>query len=107
MVALATGIDPNDITRLRTSEGGDSATFTVVLNKPPKKDVTIAIASTSDEGTVSPGSLTFSALSWAAPQTVTVTGVDNEKVADGNQPYQVTLGPVTSDDPDYAKLKPA
>jgi len=107
MVALATGIDPNDTTRLRTSEGGESATFTVVLNKAPQKDVTIGVASTSNEGKVSPTSLTFTAASWAAPQTVTVTGADNDKVADGNQPYQVKLGPITGDDPDYTKVNPA
>jgi len=106
MVALATGIDPSDVTRLRTSEAGVSATFTVVLNGPPVKAVTIAIASSSDEGVVSPAMLTFTALNWAAPQTVTVTGADNDNVADGNQPYQVKLGPITSDDTAYGLLTP-
>jgi len=106
MVALATGIDPSDVTRLRTSEAGDSATFTVVLNGPPVKPVTIAVASSSDEGVVSPAMITFTALNWAAPQTVTVTGADNDNTADGNQPYQVKLGPITSDDAAYGQLTP-
>jgi hypothetical protein len=104
MVALATGIDPNDTTRLRTSENGDSATFTVVLNNPPTSDVTIAVASNSSEGKVNPSSLTFTPANWAAPQSVTVIGLDNDSVADGDQPYQVTLGPITSDDSAYAQL---
>jgi len=107
MVTLGTGTDPNDTTRLRTSESGDSATFTVVLNKAPDKDVTIGVKSSSDEGTVSPEALTFTALNWNAPQKVTVVGVDNESVADGNQPYQIKLGPVTTDDPAYGKLTSA
>ncbi|MEI9940169.1 MAG: Calx-beta domain-containing protein [Pseudomonadota bacterium] len=107
MVGLATGIDPSDPTRLRTSENGDSATFTVVLNKAPSKDVTLAVASSSSEGTVNPISLTFTHLNWNAPQTVTVVGVDNDSVADGNQPYQVTLGPLTTDDAAYGALSSA
>ena len=109
MVALRSGIDPSDMSRLRTSENenAESATFTVVLNNAPEKDVTIAVASNSGEGTVSPPSLTFTHLNWAAPQTVTVVGVDNDKVADGNQPYQVTLGPITSEDEAYRSLTSA
>ena len=104
MVTLATGIDVRDTTRLRTSESGDSATFTVVLNKEPTKPVTIALASSANEGTVNPATLTFTQLNWAAPQTVTVIGVDNDNVEDGDQPYQIKLGPVTSDDAAYGKL---
>ncbi|MET0792398.1 MAG: Calx-beta domain-containing protein, partial [Polyangiaceae bacterium] len=106
-VTLATGIDPGDTTRLRTSEAGESASFKVVLNKMPKSDVVIAIASNSSEGTVNTPSLTFTKLNWDAPQTVTVTGVDNDTTADGNQPYQITLGPITSADPAYGMLKTA
>ncbi|HKO48599.1 MAG TPA: Calx-beta domain-containing protein [Polyangiaceae bacterium] len=106
-VVLATGIDPSGILRLRTSENAESASFTVQLNNEPKQDVTIEIASGSGEGTVSPASLTFTPLSWAAPQFVTVVGVDNDNIADGNQPYQVTLGPIKSGDNAYASLTPA
>ena len=104
MVALATGIDPADATRLRTYEKGDSATFTVVLTSAPSKDVTIPFTSTRpDEGKVSPASLTFTHANYAAPQTVTVIGVD-DSIQDGDQPYQVTLGPLTTDDPGYKGL---
>src|SRR6187431_1014591 len=107
MVALATGIDASDTTRLRTSESGDSATFTVVLNKAPADTVTIEVSSTSSEGMVSPPSLTFTPNNWQAPQTVTVVGVNNDNVADGNQPYQVTLDPSKSADAAYRGLTSA
>jgi hypothetical protein len=111
MVALATGIDANDTTRLRTSESGqDMATFVVTLNNAPEKMKTVTIpvfCTPAGEGAVSPQSLTFTADNWNAPQTVTVTGLDDQSVADGNQPYQVRLGPTTSDDPNYAGLMSA
>lgn len=107
MVTLSTGIDPSDTKRLRTSEGGESATFTVTLNKAPLQDVTLTVSSSSGEGTVTPPTLTFTAMNWNAMQTVTVVGKDNDSVEDGNQPYQVTLGPVKSDDPAYGGLRDA
>ncbi len=100
-VTLVSGIDPNDPTKLRTSENGDMATFTVMLNAPPSGDVTIPISSSRpSEGTVSIASLKFTPLNYMSPQTVTVTGVD-DSVADGNQPYTVVLGAATSTDTDY------
>ena len=61
-----------------TTEAGHTTTFTVVLDSQPTADVTVAIA-TSDatEATVSTGSLTFTAANWNTPQTVTVTGEDD------------------------------
>ncbi len=91
-------------TGISTSEAGTSVTFTVVLRSQPTADVAIPIASTNTaEGTVSPASLTFTAASWSTPQTVTVTGAD-DFVADGTQPYAVTVGPAASADALYAAL---
>ena len=43
-----------------TTEGGGTASFTVVLNTQPTASVTIALSSSdTTEGTVSPASLTF------------------------------------------------
>jgi hypothetical protein len=52
------------------------------LDSLPYHKVTIATISGSDvgEGTVSPSSLTFAVGNWNAPQTVTVTGVDDDQV---------------------------
>jgi len=48
-----------------TSEGGGTATFTVVLTSEPLAEVTITLASSDiTEATVSPGALTFTAATW-------------------------------------------
>jgi hypothetical protein len=106
---LVSGIDPLDATKLRTTEGGDTATFTVMLNARPQADVTLTVASdTVTEGIASPDSLTFTVDNWNAPQTVTVTGVDDEeRTADGDQPYLIVLRTLPGDDVDYSALTDA
>ncbi len=91
-----------------TSEDGTQATFTVRLNSQPTAGVTISLDSNDlTEGTVAPSSLTFTALTWSAPQTATVTGVD-DFVTDGNMAYTlVTIGDMTTADAFYRGLDPA
>lgn len=105
-VALLSGVDPGDSNLLRTSETGDSASFSVVLNARPISMVTIAVRSdTETEGTVSPSLLTFTTENWSAPQIVTVTGIDDpEPKADGDQRYLAIVGRPQSEDADYAAL---
>jgi len=104
-VALLSGLEPSDPNKLRTSEHGDSATFSVALTTPPSGDVVIGVASdTLPEGTVAPETLTFTPLNWNAPQIVTVTGAEDEGTADGNQPYLIVLAPMPGDDPDYTAI---
>ena len=68
-----------------TTEAGGTTTFAVVLDSQPTADVTIPMSSSNtNEGTVMAASLVFTTVNWAAPQTVTVRGV-NDNVADGNQ----------------------
>jgi len=90
-----------------TTEGGVSATFTVVLDSQPTADVTIGL-STSDEteGMIDTTSLVFGTADWNIPQPVTVTGV-NDDIADGNQLYTIQLAPTVSVDPLYQNLDPA
>ena len=89
-----------------TSESGTSVSFTVVLTSRPAADVFVPVSSSNTaEGTVSPAMLTFTALDWDVPQTVTVTGVD-DAVVDGPQPYVVTVGTATSGDANYAAIAP-
>ncbi|MCC7370821.1 MAG: hypothetical protein IT306_20550 [Chloroflexi bacterium] len=86
------------------SEVGGAATFTVALAAAPTADVQLALAvSDQTEAAVSPTSLTFSPASWNAPQTVTVTGLD-DTLDDGNVAFTVTIGPSTSADPAYSGL---
>ena len=93
-----------------TTEAGGSATFTVVLSSEPTVDVTIGLSSGDlTEGTVSPTSVTFTPAGagiWNAPQTVTVTGVD-DFLDDGDIPFAVVTAPATSSDANYSGLDAA
>ncbi len=90
-----------------TTEAGDTATFTIVLDSQPTGDVTIAISSDDvTEGTVAPASVTFTAANWDTPQTVTVTGVDDD-VDDSDVSFNIVLAAATSTDPSYNAVNPA
>ena len=87
-----------------TTEAGGTTTFSVVLDSQPTADVTIPMSSSNtNEGTVMQSSLVFTTVNWAAPQTVTVRGV-NDNVADGNQQYRIILGVASGGD--YAGINP-
>ncbi|NOY90836.1 MAG: hypothetical protein GXP55_06450 [Deltaproteobacteria bacterium] len=103
MVAMA-GVSVTPTTGLRTSESGEQATFTIVLDAQPTADVAITLSSSDEgEGTVSPLSVTFTTDNWSAPQIVTITGVDDD-IADGDQSYSVVTSDVMSDDTDYSGM---
>src|SRR5262245_41873772 len=63
------------------AEGGPADTYTVVLDRQPTADVTIAFDFDSQVD-VSPTSLAFTPLNWNMPRTVTLTAV-NDTVAEG------------------------
>ena len=84
-----------------TTESGGAVMFSVVLTSQPANNVTITIGSdNTDEGTVSPGSLTFNTSNWGSLKTFTVTGVDDALI-DGPVNYEVTATS-SSDDPLYS-----
>jgi hypothetical protein len=86
---------------LETAESGGTASFTVVLTSEPTAEVNVALSSTKPtEGTVQPTSLRFTALDWMKPQTVTITGVDDQAF-DGDQPYQIVFERAHSTDVGY------
>ncbi|MFH1537249.1 MAG: two-component regulator propeller domain-containing protein [Patescibacteria group bacterium] len=90
-----------------TSESVSTATFTVVLDTEPTNNVTIPVSSSdTGEGTVFPSSLTFTSANWNTPQTITVTGVDDD-VDDGDQSFNAVLGITTSSDSNYNNLDPS
>lgn len=100
------GFIVNPTSGLRTSEDGGQATFTVALLTEPSADVVIPMQSTdTSEGTVSPASLTFTPADWATPQTVTITGVDDND-PDGPIAYTIVLDTTTSADSAYHALDP-
>lgn len=85
---------------LSTSESGTTATFQAVLSAPPAADVTVGFTSSdTNEGTVSPSTLTFTTGNWSTPQPVTITGVHDFAI-DGTKQYSVT-GVSSSADPNY------
>ncbi|MGK5093572.1 Calx-beta domain-containing protein [Deltaproteobacteria bacterium TL4] len=90
-----------------TSEIGIQATFTVQLQSKPSANVSFPLTSSNtNEGTVSPASLTFTTNNWDTPQTVTVTGQDDD-YGDGTKTYQIQLGVITSDDLNYNRIDPS
>ena len=100
------GITVDPVSGLTTTEAGGQATFTIVLNSEPTADVRIDLSSSdTSEGTVSPVSVTFTNVNWNAPQTVTVTGVD-DAVEDGNQVYSVVTSTAVSSDGNYDGMDP-
>ena len=102
---------PSTSLRLRTTESGGRASFTVALSSKPTGDVRLGVASSdTTEGVVSPSSLTFTASTWNSAQTVSLTGVDDAPAnpADGNKNYTVTLtvDTVNTVDARYGALSP-
>ena len=88
-----------------TSEDATTDTFTVALGAQPASDVVVNIVSSDlSEGTVNTSQLTFTNANWNSPQTVTVTGVDDNLI-DGNQLFTVTISVVdASSDDDFDGL---
>ncbi|MBA4810912.1 MAG: hypothetical protein H2036_08280, partial [Acidimicrobiales bacterium] len=75
-------------------ESGTSDTFTIVLDVQPTTDVTFSISDgSSDETSISPTTVTFTNSNWDTPQTVTVTGSDDNLI-DGSQTSTITISVV-------------
>lgn len=84
---------------LRTHNGA-TASFSVVLSRPPTADVTINLASLQPaSGMVSASAVTFNPANWSVAQTVTVTG------GSVPGPYVIQTS-LTSTDPSYAGIDP-
>jgi hypothetical protein len=89
---------------LMVDETGGSSSINYVLSAQPSGDVTIGVfVDDATEGSVSPTSLTFTNANWNTPQTVTVTGVDDQAV-DGSVDFTVVAEPTTSTDPEWNAL---
>ena len=96
------GITVNPTSGLVTTEAGGIATFTIVLNTQPIASVSIGLSSNnSNEGTVSPASVTFGTANWSTQQPVTVTGVD-DLLRDGPVGYTINTAAAISTDPNYS-----
>lgn len=91
---------------LITNESGGTVSFSVSLTTQPTADVMIPISSSDmTEGTISINSLIFTTSNWNMPQTITVTGV-NDNYSDGDIRYIILIGTAVSTDPAYNGLDP-
>ena len=89
-----------------TSESGESATFTVVLNAKPLGNVTVHFdTDDATEGKPNVTSLFFTAGNWDAPQSVSVTGQDDD-MADGDVAYHIVFTATTSPDARHEGIIP-
>ena len=93
---LVVTVDDNDTREVTVSESsltireGNSSTYTVALMSAPTSDVTIGVSpgnGVSVSSTLS--SLTFTASTWSAAQTVTVSATDND-IDEANRTVSVT-----------------
>ena len=101
------GITVTPAGALTTSEAERSDTFLVALTSEPVLDVIVQLTvSDSTEGWVSPDRLVFGSDNWSDPQTVTVTGL-NDDVDDGDQRYSVAVDAANSADQGYSTLDPS
>ncbi|TLP75640.1 gliding motility-associated C-terminal domain-containing protein [Maribacter sp. ACAM166] len=86
-------------TALTIAEDGGTDTFTIVLDSEPTSDVVFDVSSNdTDEATVSAAQLTFTAVNWDTPQTITVTGVEDNIDRDDSATITVTVNDAGSDD---------
>ena len=91
---LVVTVDDNDTREVTVSESsltireGNSSTYTVELMSAPTSDVTIGV-SPGNGVSVSSSSLTFTAATWSAAQTVTVSATDND-IDEANRTVSVT-----------------
>jgi uncharacterized delta-60 repeat protein len=95
----APGLRFSNSSGLVTTEAGGSASFGVALAAMPRYDVTVTFTiSDTTEGSfaaagaapVATRTITFTSANWASVQTVTLTGVDDTPLADGDMAYTVS-----------------
>lgn len=89
-------------TTVAVTEGGATATYSVVLTSQPTSDVTITITPDA-QVTVSPTTLTFTPANWNVPQTVTVTAVD-DAIAEPSPHTGTITQTAASGDPNYNNI---
>lgn len=96
------GVITSPTSGLVFTEVGATARFSLALTSEPTSSVTIGMNS-SDATESSLGNVSYIAFttgSWSTPQTVTITGM-NDDVVDGNISFFVVLGAAKSDDSNY------
>ena len=87
----------------KTSDRGDTSLFIISLKTYPMADVEIPIETDFDGIMLSQKNLIFTPSNWSIPQTITLTGIDNNSI-EIPQMYNVNIGKIISDDSDYSKI---
>ena len=86
------------------SEDGGEQLFAIALTAAPESEVRVAITSDdATEGVTDVSEIIFTPENWNDPQLILVTGVDDDEI-DGNVPFAIHIGPVQTNDPNYAEL---
>ncbi len=100
------GLTLSENNALITSEAGGTNQFTLALSSRPTAPVDILLVSSdTSEGDISPNSVTFTDTSWNFPQTIILSGID-DNVVDGDTDYIITISVGNSVDEQYAALTP-
>ena len=90
-------------TATATTEQGGVVQYSVVLDKAPNENVSIAFSSSNTaEGKVTSPTLTFTTQNWSTPQVLSIQGVD-DYLNDGNVAYTV-YGRITTNDLNYNRI---
>lgn len=77
---------------------GNTGTFTVMLDAKPHSNVLVKVKSSdTNEATVNKELLTFTSSNWKVPQTITVTGTNNNFLGDGHAYISLKVQPTGSD----------
>lgn len=121
--AVYSGLNPTDVsvsntdndvaagfvltsTTVEVSEFRDAENVDVSLTRQPTANVTITVTSSdTTEATVSPTTLTFTPANWATPQTITITGAD-DNIGDGPVAFTIVTSAATSADAAFNGLNP-
>lgn len=97
-------VDPTS--GLQTSEGGQTASFTVRLSRAPTATVAVPIVVTdASEWQSGAANVSFEPGNWDVPRLVTITGVD-DALLDGNIVGTIELALAQSADPAFAGIDP-
>ena len=88
---------------LSVDEGGAAGTYTVALGSQPEANVTITPASSAVPVVTVSGALSFTPANWNVPQTVTVTGVNDDLDNASDRTATITHA-IDSTDGDYSVL---
>jgi len=105
LTQIQQGVTITEPTTTHTEESGTSLEFDVELTVNPLGDVIVPFSvSDVSEASLSSSQLTFTSSNWDIPQTITVTGTDDE-LFDGEISFQLISGDPTSNaDSNYDNL---